>query len=233
MNKLRLGERLHLYGDSISLGVTYDQTKEKYTRLKRSFAWHIDEAWGGIFRNYSKMGDTLSQSINRIKLSLSQKKPTVAMFEFGGNDSDFCWEEVAQSPWEYHCPKTPIDMFIKLFIDCVTHMKALGIEPILLIPPPIVPSRYLRWICQNNQIIKRRILRWLGDAEKLTELHDNYCKAVGGIANCFELLQIDLRKAFQRRRRYQDCFCIDGIHPNMKGHKIMGLYILKHLRAHV
>jgi len=45
------------------------------------------------------------------------------LMNFGGNDSDFLWQEISAAPDELHKPKTPIDFFEQTYLKLIERVR--------------------------------------------------------------------------------------------------------------
>ena len=80
------------------------------------------------------------------------------LVEYGGNDCDFNWEEVAAAPEAEHLPKTPLSKFEGMMRGAVKAIKDKGITPLLMSLPPIDAERYIGWITKTG-LSKQNIVK--------------------------------------------------------------------------
>jgi len=145
---------------------------------------------------------------------------------FGGNDSDFLWQEISAAPDALHEPRTPIDIFEQTYLKLIGHVRQCGLTPILLNLPPVDHVRYFAWI--SRELNADNILKWLGgSSEFIYRWHEQYNVAVHKIAQTANVKLIDIRSAFLQRRDYHKCLSDDGIHPNEKGHTLIAETVLR------
>lgn len=144
----------------------------------------------------------------------------VAILEFGGNDCDFLWEEVAASPETAHIPLTPIDTFYRVYGEMIDALRAKGYQAAIMSLPPLVAERYLAWITRNG-LDREAILRWLGDVQQIFRWHEGYNEVVRKVAAEKRCALLDIRKDFLAAKDYRDYMCKDGIHPNKAGHRLI------------
>ncbi|MCX7885245.1 MAG: SGNH/GDSL hydrolase family protein [Caloramator sp.] len=208
-------------GDSISRGVIFDESKGKYTILKDSYTSLLEDKIKGVILNAARFGNTLTKGISRVTNEISKLHPDIIILEFGGNDCDFNWNEVAKNPYINHLPNTDFDTFEKTLTDFIISMKHDGITPILLSLPPIDADRYFKWISENDDKKKNSILKWLGSVNKIYWWQERYNSAIIDTAIITNTKWIDIRGAFLKQPDYRKFLCIDGIHPNSEGHKII------------
>jgi lysophospholipase L1-like esterase len=145
------------------------------------------------------------------------QKDDIVIIEYGGNDCDFNWSDIANDPEKMHQPKTTLDNFKKSLQEIVDMFKSLDITPILMNLPPLEPERYFEWISRG--LSRENILKWLGDVAKIYRWQEAYNSALEWVARQNSCKLINVRESFLTSYDYISNFCIDGIHPNEKGQK--------------
>lgn len=208
-------------GDSIAKGVVFDSQRNRYAIAKDCFAAQIGKKLGAAVINQSKFGCTVTEGQHRFEKEREKLEccNTVYM-NFGGNDSDFLWQEIAAVPDEEHEPKTGIAEFEQTYLSLIEEIKEAGITPVLLDLPPVDHVKYFSWISRN--LNSENILKWLGGtSEFIYRWHEQYSIAVQRIAQAANVKLIDIRSAFLRMRDYSCFLCDDGIHPNEAGHRLI------------
>ena len=223
--------KLLFLGDSISKGIIYDEEKKRYVFCKKSFANQLKGKIKGIIKNISRFGNTVLKAENGIKNTL-ELKPDIAFIEMGGNDCDFDWKEVSINPDIDHKPNTEIEIYKKSLMETAKSFKENGIECVFLTLPPIDSVRYYKWIGKDVEK-PENILKWLGTVEKIYWWQEKYNLAIYEVAMASQSHLIDIRQGFLDQRDYRDLICLDGIHPNEKGHKIIADKISKYLEVNM
>lgn len=218
-----------LLGDSISKGVVYDELKGKYTTLKDSYASLLQDKLKGTLINAARFGNTITRGISRLGNDVFKKNPDIVVVEFGGNDCDFNWEEVATDPSATHYPNTEYSDFKLKLQELVHTLSSKGILPVLISLPPIDAERYFRWISNQDLAKGTNILKWLGSVNKIYWWQERYNAAVLDTAQETNTPYIDVRGAFLDTPDYTKYLCKDGIHPNEDGHKLIADRILNYL----
>lgn len=226
-----------LWGDSVMRGVIFDEEKGKYTLLPECGALKASRKLGIELHNRSRMGCTVTKGLAIMQRDLREDTDSeVALIEFGGNDCDYCWEEVAERPEDSHQPKTPLPLFEKQLTDMVQLTRRKGMIPVMMTLPPIHARRYFDFFTRNG-LHKENILKWLGDVEFIYRWHERYNAAVVRVAQSCSCLLADIREVFLGQRHYEDWLCVDGIHPNALGHAAMDAVLedfgLRHDRADI
>jgi acyl-CoA thioesterase I len=100
-------------GDSISKGIVYDEAKGQYAICEGNYVALVQKRLKGMVRNASRFGNTLIRGIGRLGKDIAKDKPDIVLIEYGGNDCDFDWDDVAANPGIAHEPKTDLSLFEK------------------------------------------------------------------------------------------------------------------------
>ena len=214
-------KNLCVFGDSVAKGVVYDESSNKYAFAKENFVSLFCEDSDVTYSNYSKFGCTVTKGEKIVSLhpkSIADADFTV--LEFGGNDSDFKWDEISNDPETHHDPKTPVSVFIETYKRIIGKVKAAGGKPVMLNLPPLDSKRYFAWISKG--LNAANILKWLGGSRHfIYRYHEMYNVQVHRIAALLSVPIIDIRSAFLSESNYSEYLCADGIHPNEKGHRLI------------
>lgn len=225
-NKKDSVTRLHIYGDSILRGVVMDPQSGKYVTLPHDDFTAFSEKADVDVVNKSKFGYTVERGITLISRAImgkTEKPCDVMIVEYGGNDCNFNWREVSNTPDEEHLPSTPLPRFREALGGLVSTLKRLQIRPVLVTLPPIDADRYIDYIVKETPgTDKNRILSWLGDTQMIYRYQELYSSVITKLAYETGTLYVDLRTAFLDKHNYRDLLCADGIHPNASGHALIG-----------
>jgi acyl-CoA thioesterase-1 len=209
-----------VFGDSIAKGVVFDNAKRKYTFLKDCVVNAFSSKNGIEVENHSKFGCTITKG-SRIaeKFVNNFSKHDYVALEFGGNDCNFKWEEIAKDPGGDHLPETPLKDFKSKYGQLVARIFEHGGRPLIVNLPPLDAKKFFDWVSVG--LNKQNILTWLGGVDEIFNWHANYNTAVTDLAAEYSVPLIDVRGAFTENGDYSDYLCIDGMHPNEKGHRLM------------
>ena len=213
-------------GDSLSKGVSLNEEKKRYFFLKNSFVNNLSAALDANIINTAKFGSTISHGAARIKERLIKHQPDIVLIEYGGNDCDFFWDEIADNPTGAHQPKTPLNAYHEYLMQMIKTVRAHNAEPVLMTLPPLNAVDYFNWFTKGNKEKGARILKWLEDVSKIYWWHERYSSTVVDVAEACDVPVADVRRYFLKTPDFRTYICSDGIHPNEKGHKIMTLGIL-------
>lgn len=215
-----------IFGDSVAKGVVFDAVKNRYGLLKESFANLVEKQQNIAISNYAKFGCTISMGSN----ILSRHEKNLGLFdytilEFGGNDCDFNWAEIAMDPTKQHLSNTPINQFREQYIALIERVRLNGGNPVLLSLPPIDSKRYFAWVSKG--LNAKNILSYLGDVNRIHTWQGMYSAVINELAAVCKVPLIDIRSTFLEQQNYCDFLCEDGIHPNSKGHILISKAINK------
>lgn len=208
-----------VYGDSLLKGVSlvgnrYVVCAEKTAAFAR--------ARGIAVLNRSCFGATVEKGLRRLDRDIADRAPLGdwTVLEFGGNDCDFDWSQVAADPQGEHSCKVPPERFSALMRTAVEKVRAAGGKPLLTTLPPIDPERYLDWVCRTG-LSRENIMQWLGDMNAIYRWQELYANLIRSLSETMGVPLVDLRDAFLMRRRMDGLLCDDGIHPTARGHELI------------
>lgn len=217
----KLSECIGIWGDSLLQGVVLDEQQGRYSILEDNCAVSLAKKIGIKINNNSRFGCTAPKGMKSLNKALeSDVEFSAAIIEFGGNDCDMKWEELSANPESEHGPKTPLKQFVDCYTDMISALKKKSITPVLVSLPPLDAQRYFDWVTRNG-LNRENVLKYLGDVQFIYRWHERYSLAVSAMALKFSCHLIDVRDAFLSERDYGKYMCLDGIHPNMKGHQLM------------
>lgn len=214
-------ESILVVGDSLSRGVVYNEDKHRYCFLKDSYINLMGEILMPQVYNTAKFGTTVRYGQKVLAEELSKRNPDVVLIEFGGNDCDFDWEEIARHPDDAHDPKTPLREFETRLTQTVQLVRGAGKIPLLMNLPPLNAPDYFAWFTQGDAKKGGEILKWLGDVGKIYWWHERYSATIGRVARRTGTKLIDVRGEFLAEEDFRRYLCVDGIHPNERGHRLI------------
>lgn len=226
-------KRIRIFGDSILKGVIYDKSSDRYSLLENPPIIGLSQVYGLEIHNSSMFGSTISKGVQLLQRAITRGLSCeIALVEFGGNDCDYPWAEIAKDPTGKFSPNTPLELFGKTLQEMMLTLKSQKIQPVLMTLPPIDSIRYLNHICRDG-LNKEAILSWLhGDAQTIARFQELYSLKINEIAKETETVLIDIRNAFLQRRDYASLICADGIHPSREGHLLIASSFAEYLDTH-
>ncbi len=212
---------ISIFGDSILKGVRMLTGTTRYGTTDDIGLESIAKSHDWILDNRSRFGCTVQKGEQLLNRQLEKgETPAVVLLEYGGNDADFRWAEVAERPDGEHLPNTPLPIFIETLRRMIQTLLEHGSKPVLSTLPPISSERYLDWITRDG-LSKENILLWLGDANAIYRYQEKYSLAIERIAAETGCSLVDLRSAFLEKRALLPYLCADGIHPNDAGQRLI------------
>lgn len=220
-----------LLGDSISKGVIYDDIKGRYVIIQDSFCNIVQNKLKAAVHNAGKFGSTILKGSKKLYDEMTKAKPDIVLIEFGGNDCDFNWEDVALNPLKPHEPNTDLTVFRETLKKIIMNLKTSSVIPVLMTLPPLDSERYFEWISKKRDDYAENILKWLGSVETIYNWHACYNSVITEIAKETKTNIIDIRSAFLKHENYNSYLCIDGIHPNISGHKLIADEIINYVKT--
>ncbi|MEG1743807.1 MAG: SGNH/GDSL hydrolase family protein, partial [Clostridia bacterium] len=161
-------------GDSITKGVIFDESKQKYVTIENGFVKKIAESFEKLtIDNLSLMGSTVTRGMTTLeRLGDELESYDYTVIEFGGNDCDFDWAAVAQDPTIDHQSKTPIMLFKQTYSSLIEKIQSHGSKPIILSLPPIDAQKYFDWVSNGKN--SDNILKFLGDKQHIARWQQMY-----------------------------------------------------------
>ena len=93
-------EAIRVWGDSILKGIVFDSARKRYTIIKDNALSLLSEKVVTPIQNFSRMGATAPEALKALKAKLADAslENQIVVFEVGGNDCDFDWKAVADTP---------------------------------------------------------------------------------------------------------------------------------------
>ncbi|MBQ1818061.1 MAG: SGNH/GDSL hydrolase family protein [Clostridia bacterium] len=221
-----MGKKLTILGDSIMKGVMYDADRGRYT-LYGDKAFLEEAAGRGLdIKKVCRMGATASWGAEHLS---EADGSSAVLLEFGGNDCNYDWPNVAETPDSDHDPMLPPAEFRRAYAALITRVREMGAEPICMNLPPIDAERFFRFISLTAD--GGRVLHWLGDRSLLYRWHEYYNRIIETTAAACGARLIDIRSSILQNRRYPDLIGGDGLHPSRKGHALIRSGLLDALSA--
>ena len=214
--------KVSVFGDSILKGVQVENAGGRYV-VNDSLGFSSIASQAGLsVENFSKFGCTITKAWAYIQKMFSRIDADIVFMDFGGNDCDFDWDAVSKSPLNIHKPRTDYYDFVSTYNTVVDYIKEKRRLPVVATLVPVQPEMYLNHICRTRGVDRRSILRWMqNDVSRLENLQKTYSDAVKGISCNREVPLLDIRSAFEEYSRPESLLCSDGIHPNLRGQRVI------------
>ena len=210
-------DKLTIWGDSISCGMTFDESKARYTLCRDTYVKALP-LQGVTVNSYAKPGCTAVMGLE-IAEKTEPMAGGAALIEFGGNDSDLKWAEVAARPDIPHHALVSLPAFEAALKKLIYRARALGMRPIVALPLPVACERYFNWITRS--LDREAILRYLGAPDYIYRWQERYAYAAQRVAERERCLTFDMRGLFLDCRNFESYMSLDGIHPSPKGYAVI------------
>lgn len=220
-----------IYGDSIMRATVLDDSN-RYRATISDILERLDGEYQIAFKNRAHFGITCTRGADLLERDLKKGLDCdYAVVEFGGNDCSFLWEEVARDPDYDHQPNTAVQTFGETLTAMVEKLRGAGVTPILMTLPPVDAERHLYFIGRDD-IGRKNILQWLGDAHMIYRFHELYSRTVEAVARATGAILVDVRGRFLDKHNLKELLGEDGIHLSEKGYEIIGETFSDFIRAH-
>lgn len=227
--------KLVALGDSIIKGVLVQSEGERsrYSLAEKSIVECCAERLGGESLNLGKMGCTIEAGeriLNRCLDKMSGAQ--YVLLEYGGNDSDYNWQEIAESPEKEHFPRTRLEVFEEVYERVICKIKEMGAIPLVLSLPPMDAERYFAFFSQKwEEGFRANVMRWLGGSTNtIMSGHELYNLATMRVAQRTGTQWIDVTSGLLKDHNFRAYLCDDGIHPNERGQRMIAEAVLQSLR---
>lgn len=227
--------KLVALGDSIIKGVLVQSEGERsrYSLADKSIVECCAEKLGGESLNLGKMGCTIEAGeriLNRYLDKMSGAQ--YVLLEYGGNDSDYNWQEIAEAPEKEHFPRTRLEVFEQVYERVINKIKEMGAIPLVLSLPPMDAERYFAFFSQKwEDGFRANVMRWLGGSTNtIMSGHELYNLATMRIAQRTGVQWIDVTSGLLKGHNFRAYLCDDGIHPNERGQRVIAEAVLQSLK---
>jgi acyl-CoA thioesterase-1 len=219
-------------GDSVAKGVIFHPEKKRYIFSKDGFIRRLGKKIKASVHDFSKFGTTTTYGEKLLREKLDGINPDLVLIEYGGNDCDYHWDEVALDPCAVHRPNTPVREYKQKLSHIIEALLSLGKIPVLMNLPPLNAAAYFRWFTKNDPQRAHNILKWLHDVSKIYWWQEKYSYTAEQIANFYGIHMVNVRSAFLDQTNYRDFICEDGIHPNEKGQALIEQTFVDYIQKH-
>ena len=202
--------RIAVYGDSLMKGTLPDE------QLRYHFHTDLFEApLAGIaaeVTNKSVFGATSRKGVTLVQRDLARgHRYDWALIEYGGNDCNYDWADVAAHPEQHHDPVVLADEFRANLTSIVQMLREAGVRPIFTTLPPIDEVKYLACI-DHNGASAAGVMQWLGDVRRIYRTQERYSGLVCTIAAELGVPCVDPRERFLNGVDPRASNAEDGIH---------------------
>lgn len=117
---------------------------------------------------------------------------TVFIYPESGLQYD--WKAIAANPGAEHKPQMELVAYKALYSNKIAHVRAKGLEPVLVSLPIIDENRFFAYITRGMSVAERRnVMYWLGGStSRLRNLHDLYNLSLFRVAaqQCVHIIDV-------------------------------------------
>ena len=206
----------YIYGDSLLKATVPDEQFRYHFHLPEVMERYSGRQTEVV--NRSNLGATIRKGQALLEHDLQRgMQADYALIAYGGNDSDFDWDAVQDSPRESHLPRTTLADFKQILLQMLRQLKDKGVQPVLMTLPPIDAQRYLDFLCRDGRS-KERIMDWLGDTQHIYRHQELYSDTVARLAYETGTPLIGVRETFLDEKCLPGLISADGIHLTMDGY---------------
>ena len=219
---------IHIWGDSLARGIVYCEERGRYAISSERCASKLGEALHCKVENHSNMGATVLDGLRCLE-RFTPIPGSLCAVEYGGNDCDLDWPNVAAHPEEAVCAKVSLEDYQAGLIQFVQTIRQGEMYPLLVTPLPLHAQRYYQWVTRG--LDASAVLEALGDVNHIYRWQERYTIVMRNVARKLNCELLDLRDVFLARRDYETLMCVDGIHPNDRGHQVLTEAVLDFARS--
>jgi len=219
---------IHIWGDSLARGIVYNEEKGRYAISSERCAGKLGEALHCKVENHSNMGATVLDGLKGFD-RFTPVPGALCAVEFGGNDCDLDWPLVAAHPQEATYAKVDLDVYQEGLTQFVQRIRQGNMQPLLVTPLPLHAHRYFAWVTRG--IDADAVREALGDVDHIYRWQERYTIVMRNVARKTHCNLLDLRDVFLAQPDYENLMCLDGIHPNDAGHRVLADAAIAYARA--
>lgn len=209
---------IHIWGDSLARGIVFNEQKGRYAISRERCCDRLAKTIQCKVANHSNMGATVQDGL-RLFLQFNPVPGALCAVEFGGNDCDLDWKYVSEHPEEMIQPHVDLEAFQSTLLEFVRSIRERDMTPLLVTPLPLHAQRYFNWVTRD--VNADNVLTALGDVNHIYRWQERYAIAVRNVARISRCKLLDLRDVFLASPNYEHLMCLDGIHPNDDGHRMI------------
>lgn len=228
-------KRITIFGDSITKGIIF--TDNQYVKLEDSAVDMLKKETKYEINNISVFGQTLSRAVSKgifskyIEEVKTSNKKEIAIIALGGNDSDYNWGDMEKIPFDQINSKTPLTMFANYLNNTIEICKQNNVTVYLVTIPPVNAKLYYENVLAKKYNGKLILEFFNGDISNITRHQEAYNMQIMKSSALYNCQLIDVRSEMLMKRDFTSLLCLDGIHPNLEGHKLMYEVIKRQLKV--
>ena len=218
---------IHIWGDSIAVGITYNEQRKRYVISKERCPKRISESLHLKVVNNAKMGATVLDGLERFETA-TPVEGALCVIEYGGNDCNMDWAKVAENPDKTPQANVDIGVFSDKIEEFIQKVKDRGMKPLLITPLPLHAEKFFNWVSQG--LNRDAILQAIGEVQNIYGWQERYANAVRNVAARTRTQLLDLRDAMLANKEYPNLICRDGMHLEDAGYRFIADYLVRRIR---
>lgn len=214
--------KITVFGDSILKGVITRPESDKIFEITENDSLTLAQKELGFeLDNRAVYGNIICKAQTKFTKWLEKGGSTdICIIEFGGNDCDYDWPPISENPDGTFLQKTPLQDYLRILDEMVKTCREHKFTPVLMTMPALVPETWVETISKG--LNKENILKFIGgNCDKLYRNHEIYNTYLVKYAYENNVQIVDMRLALLESENYKKLMCLDGIHPNEDGYKLM------------
>ena len=218
---------IQVWGDSIAVGITYNEQRKRYVISKERCPKRISDELKFKVVNNSKMGATVLDGLERFEAA-QPVEGALCVLEYGGNDCNMDWAEVAKNPEIPPQANVDLQTFSKTLEEFIVKVEQKGMKPMLITPLPLHAEKFFNWVSQG--LDRDAILRAIGEIQNIYGWQERYANAVRNVAAKMKTPLLDLRDAMLSNKEYPNLICRDGMHLEDAGYRFIADTLIRRIR---
>ncbi len=218
---------IQVWGDSIAVGITYNERRQRYVISKERCPKRISDELDLKVVNNSKMGATVLDGLERFEAA-TPVEGALCVLEYGGNDCNMDWEEVSKNPDQPPRAKVELSVFSQKLEEFIQKIEQKGMKAMLITPLPLHAEKFFNWVCQG--LDRDAILKAIGEVQNIYGWQERYANAVRNVAAKTKTPLLDLRDAMLANKEYPNLVCRDGMHLEDAGYRFVADTLLRRMR---
>lgn len=209
---------MYIFGDSLLRGVMPDENGMYHSTNYIDFDG-LARKYGISISNYSMPTFTSVQGLDWIRKHIqSVPVPDIAIVEYGGNDCDYRWRELAASDRIISEPhRTSPDEFADTYESILDELLAWGAMPVVTLCPPFPVHIYIRHLISSG-ISEEKIQAYITSYDNFASEYMTYKDTMRELASKKQLSVLNIEKTFAFLDNLVDYYSEDGLHPNKDGY---------------
>lgn len=212
---------VYIFGDSLLRGVMPDENGMYHSSDSIDFDG-IAKKHEIIIKNYSMPIFTSKQGCNWIKRTLeTAEKPDLAIVEYGGNDCDLRWSELAKTDELITDPhRVSLEDFENIYGGILDDLSFRGIRAVVTLCPPLPSRVYLKHLSDSG-IPEDIIQKYAVSDEAFLSEYVKYKNVIIKLAKEKQISTLNIEKTFAILDNMVDYYSADGLHPNERGYHLI------------